>query len=277
MTPHLFDRQRIAHNLARRPEQRDDFVRALIHADLAERLSALNRAVERALAIGPAADLLPEHGASAKSRFDFIPALSLPEPVDNALVLPEGQFDLIVSILDLQAVDDVPGYLSQLARRLVPDGVLMAVALGGDTLGELRTAFLTADAELSGGAFSRVAPFIAVREAGGLLQRAGLALPVADLETHVVRYSDIVSLMREIKALGGSNPLSDRPSRLATPRLLLAAQAAYRDIAGDADGRIRATLDLIWLSGWAPHESQQKPLRPGSAKVSMADMLKSRE
>src|SRR5690606_11767275 len=126
--------------------------------------------------------------------------------------------------------------------------------IGGGTLAELRQAFLAADAEISGGAFARVAPFIPLNDCGGLLQRAGLALPVADVESHAVRYESPLALMRELKALGASNPLADRPVRLATPRLLAAASQTYTEIAADPDGRIRATLEIIWLSGWAPHE-----------------------
>lgn len=269
----IFDRARIAGNLARRPADRDDFVTRLVLDDLAERLSTLKRNFTRALAIGPSADLLPTDGVSANGPFRFEQALSLPIGPDGALGIAGSDYQLIVSILDLQALDDVPGYLAQLARRLAPDGLVMAVALGGDSLRELRDAFLTADLEVNGGAYARVAPFIAVREAGGLLQRAGLALPVADIETLTVRYPDTLALMRELKALGAANPLSDRARRPATRRLVLAAEAAYRRNHADIDGKLRATLDLLWLSGWAPHESQQKPLKPGSARISLAQAL----
>ena len=167
----------------------------------------------------------------------------------------------------------MPGYLARLRAKLAPDGLLMIAALGGETLTELREAFLAADAEIFGGASARVAPMIQVRDAGALLQRAGLALPVADVETHVVRYSSPFALMAELKALGASNPLVDRSKRFATPGLLAAAAASYAERDGDPDGRIRATLEVIWLSGWAPHESQQQPLKPGSAKTRLGDAL----
>jgi hypothetical protein len=150
---------------------------------------------------------------------------------------------------------------------------MIAAALGGDSLTELRQAFLRADAETSGGAFARVAPFIPLADAGGLLQRSGYALPVTDLETYPIRYADLLRLMRELKRLGAQNPLADRPGRLATRSMLAAASVAYAELAGDPDGRVRATLEVIWLSGWAPHESQQKPLRPGSATVRLKDVL----
>src|SRR5690606_17048372 len=158
-----------------------------------------------------------------------------------------------------------------LRRQLRPDGLLMAAFIGGESLSELREAFLAADSLVSGGASARVAPMAQVRDAGALLQRAGFALPVADVETHTVRYANAFALMAELKALGAANPLADRPRRFATRTLLAAAATAYQEAAGDADGRVRATLEVIWLAGWVPHESQQKPLRPGSAKISLGD------
>ena len=152
----------------------------------------------------------------------------------------------------------------------------IAATLGGDTLTELRQAFIEADASTFGGAAARVAPFVPPSEGGGLLQRAGLALPVADVETHIVRYASPLALMRELKSLGGANPLADRPDRMATKSLLAAASAAYERTAGDPDGKVRATLEILWLSGWAPHESQQQPLKPGSATARLEDAVKGR-
>jgi SAM-dependent methyltransferase len=189
------------------------------------------------------------------------------------LQLPRTDYDLIVSIFDLQVVNDVVGFLARIRAHLAPDGLFIAAAIGGDSLTELREAFLAAEAEASGGAYARVAPFIPLNDAGGLLQRAGLALPVTDVETHVVRYADPFALMQEVKALGASNPLADKPDRLMTPRLLTRAATAYAERFSDADGRIRATLEIIWMSGWAPDASQQKPLQPGSAQVSLKDVL----
>ena len=191
----------------------------------------------------------------------------------EALQLPRDDYDLVVSLFDLQVVNDVPGFLARVRAHLRPDGLFIAVALGGDSLTELRQAFLTADSETSGGAFARVAPFIPLADAGGLRQRAGFALPVTDVETHTVRYADPLRLMRELKALGAQNPLADRPGRPATRQLLARAAAAYGEIAADPDGRVRATLELIWISGWSPHEGQQKPARRGSASISLKDVL----
>lgn len=282
LAPKVFDRELIARHLTRRPADHDDFVTRLVLADLEERLGTVTRTFEQALIMSPDASVLPMTGRSADGPFPYervstvlpAPDLRLVDP--EALDLPRRGYDLIVSIFDLDVVDDVPGFLARARAHLRGDGLLLAAAIGGDSLTELREAFLSADSELSGGAYLRVAPFIPVSAAAGLLQRAGLALPVADVETHTVRYGTPLALMRELKALGASNPLADRPQKAATPRLIEAASAAYQQLAGDDDGRVRATLEIVWLSGWAPHESQQKPLKPGSATTRLADVLKNR-
>lgn len=267
--PRLFDPTQIARNLARR-NSGDNFVRDLVLEDLGDRLGAHRRDFSRAALIGPDAATLPEtlFTANGPVRVERVEAFAGEFPA-----LPEGPFDLIVSLLHLQAVDDVPGHLARLRQVLRPDGLLMAAFVGGESLTELREAFLAADLQVSGGASARVAPMAQVRDAGALLQRAGFALPVADVETHRVRYATPFALMAELKALGASNPLADRPRRFATRSLLAAAAGAYADRDSDADGRVRATLEIIWMAGWVPHESQQKPLRPGSATVSMKDLL----
>jgi hypothetical protein len=269
--PAIFDTALIARNLARRPGN-GDFVTDLVLADLADRLGALIREFPKALIIGPDVDKLPAFGQTASASFPFerLPAFT---PGDELPEIVGSDYNLIVSLLHLQVVNDVPGYLARLRARLAPDGLLMIAALGGETLTELREAFLAADSMVYGGASARVAPMIQVRDAGALLQRVGLALPVADVETHVVRYSSPFALMAELKALGAANPLVDRPKRLATPALLAAAANAYVARDGDPDGRIRATLEIIWLAGWAPHESQQQPLKPGSATSRLGDVL----
>lgn len=269
--PAIFDTALIASHLARRP-QAADFVTDLVLADLADRLDALIRDFPRAAIIGPDVDKLPAFGQTASARFAFERHAAFTGS-DDVPDLGGDDFNLIVSVLHLQAVNDVPGYLARLRARLAPDGLLLIAALGGETLTELREAFLAADALVFGGASARVAPMIQVRDAGALLQRAGLALPVADVETHMVRYGSPFALMQEIKALGAANPLIDRSRRLVTPALLAAAAQAYADRDGDPDGRIRATLEIIWLSGWVPHESQQKPLKPGSATTRLGDVL----
>lgn len=279
LPPKVFDRTLIAEHLSRRPAEPDDFVTQLALDDLASRLITVSRDFEQALIMSPDGSRLPLMGRSASGAFAFervstvLGSADAPLVDPEALLLPREGYDLIVSLFDLQVINDVPGFLSRIRAHLRPDGLMIAAALGGDSLTELRQAFLRADAETSGGAFARVAPFIPLADAGGLLQRSGYALPVTDLETYPIRYADLLRLMRELKGLGAQNPLADRPGRPATKTLIQAASAAYQELAGDPDGRVRATLEIIWLSGWAPHESQQKPLRPGSATVRLKDVL----
>ena len=279
LPPRIFDRELIARHLLRRPAGHDDFVTRLVLEDLSERLGTVTRDFTQALIMAPDASVLPTTGRSANGPFAFervstvLPVAGVPLVDPEVLDLPGRGYDLIVSLFDLDVVDDVPGFLARARAHLRGDGLFLAAAVGGDSLTELREAFLSADAEIGGGAYLRVAPFIPLSEAAGLLQRAGLALPVSDVETHTVRYQSPLSLMRELKALGASNPLADRPNKLATLKLLQAAAAAYEGLAGDSDGRVRATLELVWMSGWAPHESQQKPLKPGSAAISLTKIL----
>ncbi len=268
--PQIFDRIGIRRNLDRR-KSRDNFVRDLVVEDMADRLGTYKRDFAEAILIGPDAQSLPEilhtaNGPVVAQRVEAFGGEDFP-------ALPAGEYDLIVSLLHLQAVNDVPGHLARLRQKLRPDGLLMAAFIGGESLTELREAFLAADLATSGGASARVAPMAQVRDAGGLLQRAGFALPVADVETHRVRYANPFALMAELKALGAANPLVDRPRRFATRTLLSAAASAYAERDADPDGRIRATLEIIWIAGWVPHESQQKPLRPGSATTRLGDIL----
>ncbi len=182
--------------------------------------------------------------------------------------------DLVTSALALQFVNDLPGVLAQIRRALKPDGLLLAAMIGGDSLSELRQAFAAAEAECEGGVSPRVAPFADLRDIGALLQRAGFALPVTDVDRVVVRYSNVFALMQDLRRMGATNVLIERrrtPSRRAT---LLRMAEIYAERFADPDGRIRATFDIIWLSGWAPHASQQQPLKPGSAKASLAEAVK---
>jgi SAM-dependent methyltransferase len=198
-------------------------------------------------------------------------------PTDSAQELlpcaPES-LDLAVSALAFQFVNDLPGVLTQIRRALRPDGLLLAAMIGGDTLTELRQSFAAAEAECEGGISPRVAPFADLRDLGGLLQRAGLALPVTDVDRVVVRYDSAIALMQDLRRMGATNILIERrraPTRRTT---LLRMAQIYGERFADPDGRIRATFDVIWLSAWAPHEGQQKPLRPGSAKASLEEAVK---
>jgi SAM-dependent methyltransferase len=194
--------------------------------------------------------------------------------MNEELPLAPQSLDLALSALSLQFANDLPGVLAQIRRALRPDGLLLAALMGGDTLTELRQSFAAAEAEIESGVSPRVAPFADLRDVGGLLQRAGFALPVTDVDRVVVRYGSAFGLMQDLRRMGATNSLVERrrvPTRRAT---LLRMADIYRERFADADGRIRATFDVIWLSGWAPHESQQKRLQPGSARASLEAAVK---
>ncbi len=196
---------------------------------------------------------------------------------EETLPLAHASLALAVSLLALQAVNDLPGLFVQIRRALKPDGLFLCAMLGGETLSELRQAFAAAEIEGEGGVSPRVAPFADVRDMGGLLQRAGFALPVTDVDRVVVRYPSPLALMQDLRRMGATNPLVERQRRPLRRRTLLRMAEIYAARFADPDGRVRATFDIIWLSGWAPHESQQKPLRPGSAQARLADALGTRE
>lgn len=287
--PNIFDR-----TLLRRRRMRAlrgepaDFLLRHVAEELVERLFAVKRSFGLAADIGtpgpvlrktirlqglaqtvigvdPLADRLPER------------EILLVAADEEALPLADGSLDLIVSALALQLVNDLPGVLAQVRRALKPDGLFLGALLGGDTLTELRQSFATAEAEIDGGASPHVAPFADLRDLGALLQRAGLALPVADIDRITVRYTTAFDLMRDLRGMGATNTLVERrrvPLKRAT---LMRMAEIYAQRFSDPDGRLRATFEVAWLSGWAPHESQQQPLKPGSAKARLADVLKAIE
>ena len=238
---------------------------------MAERLAAVKRDFAEAADIWTPGDALRKPLADRLKSFTHLDVLGDPQEV---LPFQQETLDLVVSALALQFVNDLPGVLAQIRRALKPDGLLLAAMIGGDTLNELRQCFAAAEAELEGGVSPRVAPFADLRDAGHLLQRAGLALPVTDVDRIVVRYDSAFALMADIRRMGASNILVERrraPTRRAT---MLRMAQLYAKRFADADGRIRATFDVVWLSGWAPHESQQRPLKPGSATASLAEAVK---
>ena len=230
---------------------------------LADRLAAVTRSFRRGLLIGTRLppQIAPFAAEWVTADFDAQEVLSTP-----------GGFDLAVSVYSLQTVNDLPGALIQIRRALLPDGLFLAALLGGETLGELRRAFAFAESETRGGLSPRVSPFADVRELGGLLQRAGFALPVADAERLTVRYGDFSRLARDLRAHGFTNSLAGR-ARGALRRDTLAAMLAHYAAHDGADGRLNATFETVYLTGWTPHESQQQPLKPGSAQTRLADAL----
>lgn len=260
-----------------------DFLMARAAEDLAERLSTVERsfAVAATLFCGHAA---PSRALMASGKVGRVVRVeadaSLLGGLEGRVAAAEfvpfepGSLDLVVSLLSLHEVNDVPGMLAQMRRALRSDGLLLAAFPGAGTLAELKESLLAAETEISGGASPRVMPFADVRDAGALLQRAGFALPVADVEAVTVRYDTLFELMADLRAMGATNVLVDRSRRPATRRLFARAAEIHAERFSDPDGRVRATFSTIWLSGWAPDASQQKPLQPGSARKSLADALR---
>ena len=274
-TPVLFDRALLRARQARAERLGPaTFLRDHAIADAADRLASVNRSFVDAVDLGTPGDAL---GEAVRGRVASLTQVGI-APDDGApLPLPPASVDLVLSVLALQFVNDLPGVLAQVRRALRPDGLLLAAMIGGDTLTELRQAFAAAEAEIEGGVSPRVSPFADVRDVGGLLQRAGFALPVVDVERLTVRYDNAFALMQDLRRMGATNLLAERrkaPTRRAT---LLRMAQVYGERFADADGRIRATFDIVWLLGWAPHESQPRPLRPGSAKFSLEAAVKGRK
>jgi SAM-dependent methyltransferase len=270
--PVLFDRAllRARHGRAEKMGAAT-FLLDRVAEDMAERLHAVLREFSSAADIGTSGDQLRD---ALARRAGQLTRVDLPDREAEPLSLAPGSIDLAVSGLALQFVNDLPGTLAQIRRAMKPDGLLLAAMVGGDTLTELRQSFAAAEAELEGGVSPRVAPFADLRDVGALLQRAGFALPVTDVDRVVVRYDNAFALMQDLRRMGATNVLVERrrlPTRRAT---MLRMAQIYSERFADPDGRVRATFDVIWLSGWAPHESQQQPLQPGSAKASLAEAVK---
>jgi SAM-dependent methyltransferase len=268
----LFDRALL---LARQRRARKlgpaEFLLDRVAEDMEERLHAVLRDFSDAADVWTPGLVLR---GPIRERFKTLTHLRLEDSPDEVLPFQPGSLDLVISALALQFVNDLPGVLAQIRRALRPDGLLLAAMIGGDTLTELRQCFAAAEAECEGGVSPRVAPLADLRDIGGLLQRAGFALPVTDVDRVVVRYDSAFALMQDLRRMGATNILVERrraPTRRAT---LLRMAQIYAERFADPDGRIRATYDVIWLSGWAPHESQPKPLRPGSAKASLEAAVK---
>jgi SAM-dependent methyltransferase len=292
-SPFIFDRRLLRARRARAMALgASTFLLDHVADDFADRLAAVLRQFERAVDLGTPTDALRRVLAASNKAQTIVAACSeyslahmrarggegaatdFPVAADEeALPFADASLDLVVSALALQFVNDLPGTLIQVRRALKPDGLLLAALAGGDTLTELRQAFAAAEAEIEDGVSPRVAPFIDVREAGALLQRAGFALPVTDVDTLTVRYASPVALMHDLRRMGATNALVERRRRPLRHATLVRMMEIYSERFADADGRVRATFDIVWLSGWAPHASQQQPLRPGSARTRLADAL----
>jgi SAM-dependent methyltransferase len=277
-------RERAAAGFSRADASGPDFLVREAALRLVERLEVVNRsfplAAELGCHTGPLADALtPAAGIGTLLQLDSAHGMAaraagLKAVADEeALPLKEGAFDLVVSLLSLHWVNDLPGTLIQVNRALKPDGLFLAALLGGDSLIELRHSLMMAEIALEGGVSPRVSPFLGVQDGGALLQRARFAMPVADSDRLTVTYADPLALMRDLRAMGASNAVLARRRTLLRRATLFEALRLYREEFGQTDGRVPATFELIWLTGWAPGPDQPKPLRPGSARMRLADAL----
>ena len=289
-SPNIFDRRLIRANLERAAHALPETDFLLRHAaeELVGRLEGISRTFDLAADAGAyhgvVAGLLNERFPGTKT-ISLSPVMALAEAcpapravaTEEALPLKDGSLDLVISALSLHLANDLPGALIQIRRALRPDGLFLGALLGGETLIELRQAFMMAETETLGGVSPRVFPTADVRDMGGLLQRAGFALPVVDSERLTVTYPTPLALIRELKAMGGANPLLARSRKLMRRDTLAQAIEIYDNEFKGKDGKVRATFEILYLCGWAPHESQQKPLKPGSAKARLADALRTTE
>jgi len=266
--PRLFDPELLARRRVRAAAQgRVDFLHEAVAAEVSERLGEVNRRFRAAAVVGP----WPDPWVAAFAPLAEGPIRAVPDA--EVLDLEPGGHDLVVHGLALHWANDPVGQLVQMRRALRPDGLMIAALFGGATLTELRTAFAVAEAEVLGGISPRVAPMGEIRDLGGLLQRAGYALPVADSRGYDVRYPSLPALMRDLRGMGETSVLADRLRRPMSRALLARLGAVYADRFGAAEGRLAATFEVIFLTGWAPAAGQQQPLRPGSAQARLADAL----
>jgi NADH dehydrogenase [ubiquinone] 1 alpha subcomplex assembly factor 5 len=288
--PRIFDRsllRRRRDRSARSPDANRDFLFTESGERLLDRLDDVRRRFPRTLDLGCRDGLLGRllHGrggietlVQGDLSFGLLqgakgPALQLDE---EALPFAPETFDLVLANLSLHWTNDLPGALAQIRYALKPDGLFLGVLFGAGTLAELRTVLMEAEIAETGGASARVAPFADLRDAAGLMQRAGFALPVADIETVTVTYAGLMPLLADLRAMGETNILDARLKRPTRRAVIARAAALYQEKFGGSDGRIPASFRLIFLTGWAPHESQQQPARRGSGQVSFGDALGAR-
>lgn len=276
-------RRRVAHSA-----DQHDFLVHRVAEDLADRIDIIKRTFPIAANLGAHHGILSRRLRQIESVglmvdveavAELLAACEGPSVLADEELLPFGDatLDLLVSGLSLQHVNDLPGTLVQIRRALKPDGLFLASLLGGGTLNELAAAWLAAEAEITGGASPHVAPAIDLRDLGGLLQRAGFALPVVDSDVVQVAYASPLALMKDIKAMGASNVLNARRRALTRRDVLVRAAQIYEERYARADGRVMATFEILTVTAWAPDPSQQKPLKPGSAAMRLADALGTKE
>ncbi|MZR29020.1 methyltransferase domain-containing protein [Sneathiella litorea] len=283
----IFDRKLVANHrnrAARLDWPRHRFLFDEIAGRLAERLLDINHSFSLALDLGGRDGMFGEKLLAMKKvdrvirtdlSAEMLDKATEPSVVADEEFLPfkENSFDLVGSVLGLHWTNDLPGALSQIAKSLKPNGLFLGALFGIDSLQELKACLIEAESEIKGGVSPRISPFTEVRDAGALLQRAGLALPVTDVDVITLKYEHPFALMQELRGMGETNALIERQKHFTQRRILLRAAELYIENYADADGRVPATFQVIYMSGWAPHESQQKPIARGSGKVNLRDYL----
>lgn len=279
--PEIFDRSLLRTRRARAARRGPSFLMERCASDAADRLCDINRQFKRALIIAPEDFVVPflnslpddKRPQTVQTLYACGAALGLDHMTTrDDLPFKVGHFDLIISILDLHSTNDLPGALMALRHGLKPDGLLIASMFGGNTLTELRQVLYAADEAMLGGISARISPFGDYSQMAALLQRAGLALPVVDRDRVNVTYREFLTLIGDIRDMGDMNCLTSRQSRFVGKSYLKAAEQLYAK-QFSRDDKFAATFEILWLTGWSPHESQQKPLKPGSAKMRLADAL----
>lgn len=274
--PRIFDRALLQRRIEKARAGAPDFLLVRAADDLLDRLQTVMRPFPRALDLGAPTDHFAQavvvSGRAAPLRAGRFGGAAIVD--EEILPFAPASFDLVVSGMALHWVNDLPGVLTQIRRILAPDGLFIACLPGGASLVELRAALAQAEEQILGGASPRVSPFVDVRDMGALLQRAGFALPVSDIDSFTLRYDSLFALMSDLRAMGAANVLTQRAKIPLRRDVLMRAAQIYAERFSDPDGRVHASFEIVWLSGWAPHESQQKPAQPGSATARLEDAIK---
>lgn len=276
---HIFDRKllRLRRERAACKMKSHDFLLQETARNLEDRLNVIKRDFQAVLDLGgqngiSGAVVSDLSFAAAKQRQGCVIVAD-----EEYLPFQKESFDAVISNLTLQWVNDLPGALLQIRQVLKPDGLFLAALAGGESLKELRQSLMEAEMNIAGGVSPRVSPFVDVRDMGMLLQRAGFALPVVDLDTVEVEYQNMFQLMKDLRGMGATNALLQRLKKPTRRSVMLEAARIYQEKFGNSAGGIRATFQVLYVIGWMPHDSQQKPLTPGSAKNRLADALKAEE
>ncbi|GGD04595.1 methyltransferase domain-containing protein [Aquisalinus flavus] len=290
--PAIFDRAllRTRQDRASRSLADHDFLHRYIAEDIVDRLESIIRSFDRAVFIGPGAHYITGCLTPACDVGHVVSGASSPAMArlgddgasratadEEALPFADASLDLIVSIMALQSVNRLPEALTQMRAALRPDGLLIAAFPGERSLHELRDSLYRAESEITGGVSPRLSPFTAIKDAGGLMQRAGLALPVADLIRLPVTYRNPMTLLADLRGMGETSVLNDRRKQTLRKDVLIRAMEIYAQTYPAEGGGVTATFEIVMLTGWAPHASQQKPLKPGQGKASMAEAVKTFE